>query len=146
MAALECTTEDELKKINTNGNSESCHLDSIPTTLLKDCIICLLPTLTQIVNTSILTSTMPPILKAATVTPLLKKPELDPENMKNYRLVSNLPYISKLIEKAIVTQLDSHMSENSLHEIHQSAYRKYHSTETAWVKILYDLLCAMDNS
>jgi hypothetical protein len=106
----------------------------------------LLPTLTQIVNLSIQSSTVPSSLKTATVTPLLKKAQLDSEELKNYRPVSNLPYISKVIEKVIVQQVDSHMKENALYESHQSAYRKGHSTETALVKIIDDILCAVDEA
>ena len=67
---------------------------------------------------------MPDSLKRAAVTPLLKKPTLNKEDLKNYRPVSNLPYIGKLIEKAAIVQMDSHISANELHEPLQSAYRK----------------------
>ena len=146
LSNLDRTTDAEIKKIVMAGNSKSCQLDPIPTTLLKDCIDCLLPTLTLIVNTSISENIMPTSLKAATVTPLLKKPTLDCNNMANYRPVSNLPYLSKLIEKVVVRQLDTHLTTNSQHQLHQSAYRKLHSTETALIKITDDLLCAMDSS
>ena len=80
----------------------------------------------------------------ATVTPLLKKPSLDSENMKNYRPVSNLAYVGKLVEKVVVSQIDAHMTVNNLHEPLQSAYRANHSVETALLRVSNDLLLAID--
>ena len=135
--------EEQLKKAIMEGNSKSCHLDPIPTKLLTQVLDAVLPVLTKIVNSS-LQSNFPNPLKSATVVPLLKKPTLDKEELQNCRPVSNLSYISKLIEKIAVEQLKQHMTMNSLHESCQSAYRACHSTETALLKITNDLLCAMD--
>jgi len=60
------------------------------------------------------------------VRPLIKKSGLDPDILKNYRPVSNLPFISKVLEK-----VEEHIVKHNLHEVYQSAYRKHHSTETA---------------
>jgi hypothetical protein len=139
-------TVEDIQKIILSGNSKSCNQDPIPTSLLKECLPSLLSSLTQIVNTSISSCSMPTTLKMATVTPLIKKPDLDPEEKKNYRPVSNLPFLSKLIEKVIVKQLEVHMADNRLHARYQSAYRKHHSMETALIRITDDLLSAMDNS
>ena len=106
----------------------------------------MLPSIVNLISPSISSSTVPQNLKAATVTPLLKKTGLDADDLKNYRPVSNLPYLSKFIEKCIVAQLKFHVETNNLDENHQSAYRKNHSTETALLKITNDLLRAMDKS
>ena len=87
---------------------------------------------------------MPDSIKSAIVTPLIKKPTLDKEDLKNYRPVSNLPFVSKVIERVVDNQLRSHMSENDLFECMQSAYRANHSTETALVRVLNDILLAVD--
>jgi exonuclease III len=137
--------EDKLKKLIMASNSKSCHLDPIPTTLLKASIDVLLPVLCQIINCSIQTSTVPAGFKSATVKPLLKKPSLNKEDLKNYRPVSNLPYISKLTEKVIVQQLNDHMTSNNLHEPFQSAYRVHHSTETALLRVYNDIIESIDN-
>jgi hypothetical protein len=142
---FEPITENQLKKLIMGSNSKSCHLDPIPTTLLKSLIDVLLPVLCRIINLSLQSSIVPSDFKLATVTPLLKKASLNKEDLKNYRPVSNLPYIAKLTERVVVNQLNSHMVENDLHTPFQSAYRQYHSTETALLRVYNDILNAIDH-
>ena len=138
-------SESHLREIIMSSNSKSCHLDPIPISLLKASIDILLPVLCKIVNSSIESSTVPASFKSATITPLLKKSSLDKEVRKNYRPISNLPFIAKLIEKVIVQQLNSHMLSYGLHEPFQSAYRRLHSTETALLRVYNDILGSIDN-
>ena len=88
---------------------------------------------------------MPCTLKGAIVKPLLKKPSLDKENFKNYRPVSNLAYLGKLIEGVVINQIDDHLSKFGLHEPLQSAYTPNHSTETAVLKVANDVHLALDS-
>ena len=85
--------------------------------------------ITVIVNASLSAGIVPQQFKQALVTPLLKKPGLESNDMKNFRSVSNLPFISKILEKVVLTKLRNNLSSNNLVEICQSAYRKDHSTE-----------------
>ena len=62
-----------------------------------------------------------------------------------FRPVSNLPYVSKLTEKAVVDQLNDHTESNELLPEKASAYRRNHSTETALIKVQSDMFAAMDN-
>ena len=64
--------------------------------------------------------------------------------MKNYRPVSNLSFLSKVLEKVVVNQLNTHINSSNTSNQYQSAYRKFHSTETALLKIHSDILASMD--
>ena len=63
--------------------------------------------------------------------------------MNHYRPVSNLPFISKVIEKAVAHQLNDHLATNDLYEIYQCACKRLHSTETALLMVLNDILMAL---
>ncbi len=117
----------------------------MPTQLVKTCLHELAPIITEIVNTSLQTGTFPSVYKNALVIPILKKSSLDSETLNNYRPVSNLAFVSKLIEKVVSKQLHSYLSSRDLHEINQSAYRQFHSTETALLKIKDDITIAIGN-
>ena len=119
-------------------------LDPIPTWLIKESRSELLPVMTNIINSSLRSSQVPKSMKSAVVTPLLKKSTLNPDILKKYRPVSNLSYISQLLERVVAKQLTDYMTENNFHEHLQSAYKPGHSTETALMKVKNDILTSID--
>jgi hypothetical protein len=135
-------TEPQIKKI-LSGMTKSCKLDPIPIWLAKECIDEVIPIMTRIVNLSLSQGLVPSQLKHAVVRPLLKKAGLDPI-MKNYRPVSNLSFLSKVLEAAVIMQMEEHFTNNNLHDNNQSAYKKYHSTETLLLKIHNDIITSLD--
>ena len=66
-------------------------------------------------------------------------------NKNNFRLISNLAFSGKLMEHFVADKIISHLNQHSLMEEKQSAYRKFHSTETALLKVKTDIIKAMDN-
>ena len=83
--------------------------------------------------------------KHAIVKPLLKKPNMDQFDMKSYRPVSKLTFISKFMERFAVSRFHEHARAHRLFPVHQSAYRSCHSTETAIVNILGKIFQAVDS-
>ena len=140
-----CVTEDEVRKFIHSSPTKSCALDPIPTWLLKKCADQLVPVLTLIINTSLSTAEFSDDLKKAFVSPLIKKSILDCEILKNFRPVSNLSFLSKLIERIVCVQLVDHLKNNNLYETFQSAYRQLHRTESALLRVQNDLLQAVDS-
>ena len=67
------------------------------------------------------------------------------EEFSSFRPISNLKFISKVIEKVVATQLLDHLDNNKLHEKFQSAYKKHHSVETTLLKVHDDILSAIDS-
>ena len=78
--------------------------------------------------------------------PLRKKPHLDSEFFANFRHISNLTFLSKLTERVVAFQLIEHVTNNCLDEIMQSAYKEFHSTETALVKVFNDIAIDIDRN
>ena len=96
--------------------------------------------ITSIINASLEQGKCPNFSKQAHVTPILKKPSLDKEVFKNYKPVSNLNLLSKILEKVVAVQLRTQLDEAGLMTAFHSAYRKHHSTESAILNIQNDLL------
>ncbi|CAB4021845.1 Hypothetical predicted protein, partial [Paramuricea clavata] len=140
------TSVEELSALVGKISTKSCSLDPVPASLLKNCITDLLPIICRVVNLSFESTIMPTSMKQALLSPLLKKQTLNFESFSNFRPISNLKFLSKVIEKVAASRLWDHLCTNDLNEIFQSAYKKYHSCETALVRVQNDILKAIDNN
>ena len=102
---------------------KACELEAFPTALLLEWLDSLLPCITAVFNNSLVSGVFPSVYKSALVKPLLKKMSLDPDDLKNYRPVSNLSFLSKVLERIVLSQLNEHLNHNNLLSPLQSDYR-----------------------
>ena len=116
-------------------NKTTCVLDPFPTNLsyILDIILC-------IVNLCFPSGVFPTPCKSSIIFPLIKKEGLDREILKNYRPVANLSFISKIIGKAIATQIHDHLINSDIVDNFQSAYKAGHSCETALLRVYNDIV------
>jgi hypothetical protein len=136
-------SEEEVYNIIVKSSNATCSLDLIPTWLLKLCAHELTPVIMKMINLSLSEGHVPDSWKVAILAPILKKYGLDLV-FENFRPVSNLPFVSKATEKAVVNQLLEHCADNAPLPTNHSSYGQFHSTETALLKVRNDILLNMD--
>ena len=132
-----------MKLIFDKMKMKSCELDPIPTTIFKQMLPAILPAVTKIFNLSLSDGPFHNEWKTAIVGPLLKKIGLQLIN-SSYRLVSNLTFISKLIEKCTWEQVNIHCLTYNLQPDYQSAYGEHYSCETSLLKLSNSVLWAFE--
>ena len=137
-------SESQLYKIIMEMSSTTCELDIIPTQFLKKVLTHCIPAITKVVNLSLSTGHFFEDWKLAIVRPLIKSQKKGTEKT-NYRPISNLQFISKVVEKCTLNQLTNHCNKHNLLPEYQSAYRKHYSCETSLLKLVNDTLWAMEN-
>ena len=142
---FEPTTEDEIHTIISEYGINCSPDDPVPAYLLKNNIELFIPIWLDIVNLSLEQGSMD-LLKTAILIPLIKELDemIDKDVLKNYRPVSNLTFLSKLIERVVAVRLESHMNNFGLHSNKQFGYKKNHSTEVLLLKIMNNLLASCD--
>ena len=144
MSKFDQVTEGEIARCIRNMASKSCKLDAIPTTTLKQVLDTVIVPVTRIVNVSLENGIFASKWKIAIVCPLLKNAGMD-LMLSNLRPVSNLSFISKVVEKVVLTQFNKHCITHGLIPDYQSAYRANYSCETALTKNVNDILWAMEH-
>ena len=103
-SSFEKVSQLTVKECILNSAPKSCELDPIPSKLLIECLDSILPSLTDLFNSSLASGIFPQCFKSALVTPILKKRCLDHNDLNNYRPVSNLCFIAKILEKLVLSQ------------------------------------------
>jgi len=125
--------------------NKQCLSDPLPTWLLQANVDILSPFLCQLFNRCLEHGIVPSSFKSGYVTPLLKKADLDAADVKSRLPITTLSVLSKLLERLVAQQLIEYLTENGLLPELQSPYRAHHSTETAMLKVMGDILLALDS-
>ena len=106
------STVADIKHIILHSTSKTCALDPVPTSILKDNAETFAPLIMKIVNASLQSGTVPADMKHALVTPLHKRHGLDTNNLANYRPVSNIGFVSKVLERYVPNAVREHIDNN----------------------------------
>ena len=143
---FESVTQDELRRIVSSFGVKCSPEDPIPAKLLTKYVNKFLSMWELLVNISLQEGSME-CLKNAVIAPLIKEMDgiMDKDVFKNYRPVSNLLFVGKLIERVVSTRLNKHMTKNNLHSRRNHGYKKFHSSETLLLEVVDELLLSCDN-
>ena len=130
-------SQDAIKlSLNKLKANKACGPDKVSPNLLKYAGDAILPSLTSMYCISATAQKVPYIWKKAKISAIYKKEDETDKN--NYRPISLLPISEKVMEACIATTSTSHLELHNLHNWHQSAYKKFHSTEMLMVKVTED--------
>nr|CAI5854689.1 unnamed protein product [Callosobruchus analis] len=135
-------TDDEVLKIFNQITTTATGLDGLNINLLSLVFPYCLRAVTHIVNYSLEKGTVPQIWKSATVIPLPKTD--NPESLNDYRPISILPVLSKILERIVYKQIVKHINRHSILPSTQSGFRSGHSTTSTLADVCDDYLAAMD--
>ena len=138
-------TPAEVSQLLRSMSNKSSPLDYIPTSLLKSCGNTFSILISHLANLSFTQATFPSKFKLALISPLLKKPGLPKSDLANFRPISNLNTIGKILERLALSRFFPHVSKSPSFSPLQSAYRKFHSTETALLKLTNDIMETIDS-
>ncbi|XP_052749329.1 uncharacterized protein LOC128200304 [Galleria mellonella] len=140
---LKPADESEIAKYLLSIKSNACGVDGIGRDMILQTLPRTLSIITAIINKSIVTSAVPELWKSAIVTPI---PKVDnPVELKDLRPVSVLPYLSKILEKVIYTQLSKYVEENCILPAMQSGFRKGRGTVSALLDVVDNILTSQDS-
>ena len=144
LSAFEPLSTSDVMKIIFGMKTKSCEIDPTATKLLKEILPSVIEPITRNVNNSLQQGIFSKLWKVAVIRPLLKKIGLE-LTTSNYGPISNLTFLSKVVEKAALNQLVAHFDNNNLMPDYQSAYRANRNCEKVILKLVNDSLWAMEN-
>ena len=144
LLSLTRATEDEVISTINAMKTKTCETDPIPTDLFKKIVPLKIEIVTKLINKSLTEGAFSIHWKMAIICQLLKKPEIE-LIASNYRPVSNLPFLSIVVEKIVLTRFNEPCDKFQLIPGYQLAYRKNFSCETAIIKITNDILWSMES-
>ena len=141
---LPLTSEDEISELIKSCKKTSSPLDPFPSKLYASILPSILLYLLTIFNLSLSSGNFPSPFKQAAVIPILKKIGAKLTDPANFRPISLLPFLSKILERLIDKRIRDHIKICNADELLQSGYKKFCSTETALLKVTNDLRRAAD--